>query len=33
MVMSNPGQVSYYSEKIIADIENQILTPEWELIT
>ncbi|HSO72626.1 MAG TPA: PEP/pyruvate-binding domain-containing protein, partial [Thermodesulfobacteriota bacterium] len=29
MVMLDPGQVEYYSQKIIADIENHILKPEW----
>ncbi len=33
MVMLNPGQVEYYSQKIITDIENHILKPEWELIS
>jgi pyruvate,water dikinase len=33
MVMLDPGQVEYYSQKIITDIENHILKPEWELIS
>ena len=30
MVMLNPGQVEYYSQKIIQDIEDHILKPEWQ---
>jgi pyruvate, water dikinase len=32
MVMLDQGQVEYYSQKIIGDIENYILKPEWEYI-
>jgi pyruvate,water dikinase len=33
MVMLDPGQVEYYSQKIIGDIENHILQPKWDFIS